>query len=187
MGDPKFPRKKYETPSHPWEKERIERERALMQKYGLKNKREVWRAATFLRRIRGHARELFVGVEEAQTKKETQELLQRMIRLGILPASSQLDDILALNIEDVLSRRLQTQVYLHGMAYTPKQARQMIIQGHISVSGRKVRVPSYKVKKSEEGAIDIVDSSPFAEEMHPMRPKAQDTMEQNIIATEEEK
>jgi len=31
MGDPKFPRKKYETPSHPWEKVRIEREAELIQ------------------------------------------------------------------------------------------------------------------------------------------------------------
>jgi small subunit ribosomal protein S4 len=186
MGDPKFQRKKYETPTHPWEADRIERERELMQKYGLKNKREVWRAATFLRKLRGHARELFVGLEQEQTKKETQQLLQRMIRLGILPANSHLDDVLALNIEDILSRRLQTQVYLHGMAFTPKQARQMIIHGHVAVNGRKMRVPSYIVKKSEEDAIDIVATSPLAEEMHPMRPKAQDTLEQRMAATEEE-
>ena len=58
MGDPRFPRKKYETPSHPWEKVRIEREAELVQKYGLKNKREIWRAETFLRRIREQARNL---------------------------------------------------------------------------------------------------------------------------------
>ncbi|MDD3493249.1 MAG: 30S ribosomal protein S4 [Candidatus Thermoplasmatota archaeon] len=186
MGDPKFPRKKYETPTHPWEAERIEREREIIQKYGLKNKREIWRAATFLRKLRGHARELFVGMEEAQTKKETQELLQRMIRLGLLPANSQLDDVLTLTLDDVLSRRLQTQVYLRGMAYTPKQARQMITHGHIAVNGRKVRVPAYMVKKNEENAIAIVDTSPLAEDMHPMRPKAPETMEQRVAETAEE-
>ena len=44
MGDPKRLRKKYETPSHPWEEERIKRETELMKKYGLKNKREIWKA-----------------------------------------------------------------------------------------------------------------------------------------------
>jgi len=146
MGDPKFPRKKYETPSHPWEGERIERERELVRKYGLKNKREIWKAETFLRKIRGHARELFVGTGRKQTEKEKEELLKRMITLGLLPPDSQLDDILALAIEDILSRRLQTQV-------------------------------SYMVKKSEESSIQYVPSSPFSDEMHPMRPKAEQRTE----------
>ena len=184
MGDPKFPRKKYETPSHPWEGERIERERELVRKYGLKNKREIWKAETFLRKIRGHARELFVGTGRKQTEKEKEELLKRMITLGLLPTNSQLDDILALTIEDILARRLQTQVYLHGLAYTPKQARQMIIHGHIAVNGKKVRVPSYMVKKSEESTIQYVPSSPFSDDMHPMRPKAEKKTE---IMTQQEK
>ncbi len=173
MGDPKFPRKKYETPSHPWEAKRIEREKEMVQKYGLRNKREIWKAETFLRRIRGHARDLFVGAGEEQTEKEKEELLKRMVMLGILSPSSQLDDILALTIEDVLTRRLQMQVYLHGLSYTPKQARQMITHGHIVINGKKVRVPSYMVKKSEESTIQYMSASPFSDEMHPMRPKAE--------------
>jgi len=180
MGDPKFPRKKYETPSHPWEAERIERERDLMHKYGLKNKKEVWKAETFLRNIRGHARELFVGVEEAQTKKEKEELLQRMTSMGILPPNSALDDILALTIENILARRLQTQVYLHGMAYTPKQARQLITHGHIMVNGRRVRVPSYMVRTAEEDTIQYAEASPLADDVHPMRPSVEETKEQRM-------
>ncbi|MEA2054482.1 MAG: 30S ribosomal protein S4 [Candidatus Thermoplasmatota archaeon] len=177
MGDPKFPRKKYETPSHPWEAERIERERELIHKYGLKNKREIWKAETFLRKIRGHTRELFVGAGEKQIEKEKEELLKRMVTLGILSPNSQLDDVLALTIEDILARRLQTQVYLHGLSFTPRQARQMIIHGHIAVNGKKVRVPSYMVKKSEEDTIQYMPASPFGDEMHPMRPKAEQKIE----------
>jgi len=185
MGDPKFPRKKYETPSHPWEADRIEKEKEFVQKYGLKNKREIWKAETFLRKIRGHARDLFVGAGEQQTEKEKEELLKRMINLGILPPSSQLDDILALTIEDILARRLQTQVYLHGLAYTAKQARQMITHGHIAIAGRKVRVPSYMVKKEEESAIQYIPSSPFSDDMHPMRPKAEQKIEANTMEVKE--
>ena len=42
MGDPKFPSKTYNTPSHPWQKIRIEQESNLVNQYGLKNKKEIW-------------------------------------------------------------------------------------------------------------------------------------------------
>lgn len=172
MGDPKFSRKKYETPSHPWEAERIERERELLLKYGLKNKREIWKAETFLRRIRGQARRLFAREGEKQAEKEKEDLLKRLAVLGILPPEAKIDDVLALTLEDILGRRLQTLVYLHGLANTPKQARQLITHGHIAINGRKVRVPSYMVKKNEEDMIAYAPSSPFTDEMHPMRPQA---------------
>ncbi len=133
MGDPKFPRKKYETPSHPWEAERIRREKEILHKYGLRNKREIWRAETFLRRIREQARRLLAMAGEEQAEKEKERLLKRLARLGILPENASLDDVLALTVEDILARRLQTLVYLHGLAKTPKQARQFIVHGHIAV------------------------------------------------------
>ena len=42
MGSPKKPRKKYSTPSHPWQKIRIEEEKELLKEYGLKNKKEKY-------------------------------------------------------------------------------------------------------------------------------------------------
>ncbi len=42
MGDPKFSRKKYETPNHPWQTARIKEEKDICKKYGLKNKTEIW-------------------------------------------------------------------------------------------------------------------------------------------------
>ena len=41
MGDPKRRKKKYSKPFHPWEKDRIEEEKQLMEEYGLKNKKEI--------------------------------------------------------------------------------------------------------------------------------------------------
>ena len=58
MGDPKFSRAKFERPSHPWEAERIKAENELLKKYGLKNKKELWRSQYVLRRFRQRAREL---------------------------------------------------------------------------------------------------------------------------------
>ena len=39
MGDPKKARKKYSTPIHPWQKFRIDDEKAIIKEYGMKNKK----------------------------------------------------------------------------------------------------------------------------------------------------
>ena len=43
MGDPKFSRKTYDTPSHPWQGERIKAEVEIVRAFGLKNKTEEGR------------------------------------------------------------------------------------------------------------------------------------------------
>jgi len=174
MGKPKFSRKKYETPSHPWQEDRIKAENELVKKYGLKNKREVWKARTKLSKFRGQARELLAKVksEDAQGKKESEQLLVFLNRLNILPTNSSLDDVLALDIESILARRLQTLSYLKGFANTPDQSRQLIIHGHIAIGNRRVTIPGYLVTKDEEEQIGYTKDSPLNDAMHPARPKA---------------
>jgi len=175
MGKPKFSRKKYETPSHPWQADRIEAENGLIKKYGLKNKKEIWKTQTSLRRYRGQARELLAKIDsdDPQIKKESNQLLVRLTRFNILPLNSTLDDVLALEIESVLSRRLQTITYLRGFANTPQQARQLIAHGHIEIDGRKNNVPGYLVTKNEESKIDYIPGSPLNDAMHPARPSSE--------------
>ena len=152
MGDPKFSRKKYDTPSHPWQGERIKAEVEIVNAFGLKNKTEVWKAETTLRNLRGQSRDLQARLRtgDAQAKVEADALLAKCGRLGFLPADATLNDILTLKDEDVLSRRLQTIVYEKGLSSTIKQARQMITHGHIFVNGHKVTVPGYIVTRKEE-------------------------------------
>lgn len=173
MGKPKFSRKKYETPSHPWQEDRIKAENELVKKYGLKNKREVWKARTKLSRYREQARDLLAKVkgEDIQGKKETEQLLVHLNRLNILPPNSSLDDVLALDIESILSRRLQTLSYLKGLANTPDQARQLITHGHIALGDRRVTIPGYMVTKDEEEQIGYTKDSPLNDAMHPARPR----------------
>ncbi|EDY36621.1 ribosomal protein S4 [Aciduliprofundum boonei T469] len=174
MGDPRFNRKKYETPKHPWEADRIKEEWELQKKYGLKNKREIWKAKSLLRNFRGQARQLQAKLRygNPQAEKEQKLLFDKLIRLGILnEANATLDAVLSLTVEDILRRRLQTIVYLKGLARTPKQARQFIVHGHIAIGDRKVTIPSYLVRKEEEELVDYYKYSPLADEMHPMRPQ----------------
>jgi len=174
MGKPKFSRKKYETPSHPWQEDRIKLENELIRKYGLKNKREVWKTQTRLRKYRSQARELLakVATGDIQSKKESEQLLVHLNRLNLLPPNSTLDDVLTLDTESILSRRLQTLTYLKGLANTSYQARQLISHGHIAISDRRVTVPGYIVTKNEEGEIGYTSDSPLNDVMHPARPRA---------------
>ena len=173
MGNPKFPRRKYDTPSHPWQGDRIKMENDLIRQFGLKNKKEVWKMQSLVRNFRQQARLLNARLRMAdvQAEKEKDQLLNRLIKLGLLNPNSNLNDVLGLEVENVLNRRLQTQVYLKGLAHSPKQARQFIIHGHISIDGRKVTIPGYLVKNIEEENIEYNQYSSLNNELHPMRPK----------------
>jgi len=175
MGDPKFSRRRYDTPSHPWQGERIKEENVLLKKYGLKNKKELWKVQSLLRNYRRQGRTLLARLRygDVQAEKEIKGLLNKLANLGVLADDATLDDVLTLETERILERRLQTLVYLKGLAYTPKQARQLIVHGHATVSGRKVTVPGYLVKRNEENSIAYNPYSPLENEMHPARPSAE--------------
>jgi len=176
MGDPKFSRRSYDTPSHPWQGERIKAEVVLVNQFGLKNKTEVWKAQSVLRNFRKQARELqaLLRTGDAQAKRESDALIAKCGRMGVLPLEgATLNDILVLKEEDILGRRLQTLVFEKGMASTVKQARQMIVHGHIFMNGHRVTVPGYIVLRKEESSIEYAPASPFTDDMHPMRISAE--------------
>ena len=56
MGDPKKLRKKYVTPRHPWQGSRILAEKPLIREYGLKNKKEIYKAQSLLRNFTKQAK-----------------------------------------------------------------------------------------------------------------------------------
>lgn len=193
MGDPKLSRRRYDTPSHPWQGTRIKEENELIKKYGLKNKRELWKVQSELRNYRRQGRNLLARLRlgDEQAQKERKDLLKKLANLGVLPEDATLDDVLALEVERMLERRLQTLVYIKGLAYTAKQARQLIVHGHTIVNDRKVTVPGYMVKKHEEPSIAYNPYSPVANDLHPLRPTAEHieriTRESSPQKEEEEK
>ena len=164
MGHPRKARKKYNTPSHPWNAERIKEENKLMSKYGLKNKKEIWKADTLVRRYSREARYL-LGFSSDQIEDEKNELLGHLERLGILDESAALEDVLNLTVEDILRRRLQTMVFKRGYARTAKESRMFVVHGHIAMNGKKIDSPSYMVKRGEENLIGFYPSSPVAKQI----------------------
>jgi small subunit ribosomal protein S4 len=157
--------KRYETPNHPFQGERINEEHGLVGQYGLKNKEELWRARSELRSYRREARRLL----GATSPESSGEFVSRLTRLGILGESQGLDGVLSLEVTDLLERRLQTVVYRQGLANTPEQARQFVTHGHVVVGDRRVTEPSYTVGLAEESEVAFDGTSPLADDLHPER------------------
>jgi small subunit ribosomal protein S4 len=57
----------------------------------------------------------------------------------------------------LLERRLDAVVYRMKLAPTPFAARQLVNHGHIKVNGRRVNIPSYRVK--DGSVIEVADRS----------------------------
>ena len=168
MGDPRKIKNKYETPRKLWDADRITKEGKLASAYGLKNARELWVALQELKKARRNAiRNISLGEAGAAAGKP---LLERLGRLGVLPADASLDDVLSITIENFLDRRLQTRVMKKGLARTASQARQLITHGFIAVKGRKVTIPSYMVNAAEEQYVAYY--KPIDITVHEPAPKA---------------
>lgn len=168
MGDPRKRRKKYHSPGHPYQKPRLESELIIMGKYGLRNKREIWKARTQLGGYRSNARSLLALEEEEREAKE-QILIGKLQRLGIVKEGASSDDVLSLEVEAVLSRRLQTRVLESGLSGTIHQARQLIAHRHIAINGRIITSPGYIVPVSEDDKIAYSNFSPFNDESHALK------------------
>jgi len=148
-------KKKFEKPLRPWSKVGIDTEKKLKRDYGLRRKKEIWRSESILRNYRRLARNL-----AAKRDKEKEKiLLGKLTNMGLIKPEASLDNVLALSIENILERRLQTLVFKKGLAHSPKQARQYIVHGHIALDGRRVRWPSIIVPLSDDGKISFYEKS----------------------------
>ncbi len=171
MGYPGKCRKSYDTPRHPWEADRMAQELELVKSNGLRNKREVWKAQSLIRKYRRVSRQLLAATTrgDASVGSQAEDVLEHLKNYGMMKEDGDLDSVLSITVEDLLERRLQTQVYRQGLAKTLRQSRQFITHGHIQITGRKVTVPGYYVKRGEEMTIDYYPGSPMAQEAHPER------------------
>lgn len=62
----------------------------------------------------------------------------------------------------LLERRLDNVVYRLGFASSRSQARQLVAHGNIAVNGRKLDIPSYRVRPGEEiSVIERHTNNPF--------------------------
>ncbi|MBM3233630.1 30S ribosomal protein S4 [Candidatus Pacearchaeota archaeon] len=140
--------KRYSRPRKLYDKARIENENLLLKRYGLKSKREIWKAEAAVDRIRKQAKSLITS-----SKEEQEKLFEKLRKIGFDIKNTA--DALALNKENWLKRRLQSLVVEKKLARTPKEARQLIAHKHISIGGKRINIPSYIVPVDEEDKIEI--------------------------------
>jgi len=141
-------KKKYSRPKKPFELFRIKEENVLVEKYGLKNKKEIWKTLAKVNYFRGRAKAL------ARLPLEEQEVLFSKLRaLGLKTDTTA--DVLGLDVKNLLERRLPTIVAKKKIANTVKHARQLVVHKKILVNGKVVNSPSYLVPLSEENNITI--------------------------------
>jgi small subunit ribosomal protein S4 len=159
VGDPHKPKKTYHRPRRIWTIDQLNAELYILGTYGLRNKRELWKAQSEVARIRNQARALLAVPPEFRRDKELR-LLGFLNRLGLVKESASLDDVLNLKIEDILERRLQTIVMRKIMSKSATQARQIVSHCHVYVGSRTVNLPGYIVRKDEEPNI-LVHQEPI--------------------------
>jgi small subunit ribosomal protein S4 len=160
MGDPKLSRRVWKKPKRPLNYDLMMDELKILGTFGLKTKRELWKANTELSRLRLQARSLLALRQEDREQKEP-ILINSLSKIGLVDKNSTLDDVLNLQVADLLSRRLQTIVQRKLYFKTPYQARQAIVHGHIMIGERVVTIPSYTVKIDEEPKIRLTFESQF--------------------------
>ena len=141
-------RRKYTKPKKLHDKIRVDEENLILKRYGLKNKREIWRADAKASKIRNQAKDLITGGQEEQ-EKFTKKLVKEGFNV------KKIQDILALTKENILERRLQTILAKKRIARTSKGARQLITHKHVMINKNVVNIPSYHVSLDEEGKIEL--------------------------------
>jgi small subunit ribosomal protein S4 len=168
MGDPRKRHKLYSRPLKRWDATRIEEETELTKEFGLKTKKEIWKASSRLRKIYALAKKA-ISANTPQGEKEKMQFIKRLSTLGYVGNDAKVEDILNISLKDMLKRRLQSVVFTKGFARTMSQARQFIVHGHVTVNGTSVTIPSYIVPLALESTIGFKPGSSLASTDHPER------------------
>ncbi len=93
-----------------------------------------------------------VQLREKQKAKRIYGLLEKQFRIYYELATRQ-KGITGENLLRLLESRLDNVVYRLGFAKSRDEARQIVRHNHITVNGRKVNIPSYRVRPGEIVAI----------------------------------
>ena len=99
-------------------------------------------------RRRGNVSEYLLQLQEKQKARFTYGIGERQFRTLYAEASRR-QGVTGENLLRYCELRLDNIVYRAGWAATRPQARQLVGHGHIDVNGRKVNIPSYRVRKGD--------------------------------------
>jgi len=103
-------------------------------------------------RRRGNPSEYLFQLQEKQKARFTYGLSEKQFR-NLYDEASRKDGVTGETMLRLLEQRLDNVVYRAGWGATRPQARQFTNHGHINVNGRRVDIPSYRVRKGDVVAL----------------------------------
>ena len=138
-------------------------ERCFTPKCGVEKRRKPPGAQPQRRR---RAAEWGTQLREKQKMRQTYGVLERQFR-NYFASARNMPGITGSNLLQLLERRLDNVTYRVGFGDSRAQARQRVLHGHFTVNGRKVNIPSYRVRTG-----DVVAWKPSSKE----KPFAEDAL-----------
>lgn len=101
----------------------------------------------------GKASQYSLQLREKQKVKRLYGLLERQFAKLMQEASRQHDQASGEVLLQLLERRLDNAVYRAGFAPSRRAARQLVTHGHFTLNGRRVDIPSIRVKAGDAIAV----------------------------------
>ena len=105
---------------------------------------------------RGKLKEYGIQLQEKQKVRFTYGVSEKQF-VKTFNEASKMPGMTGVNFLKLLEVRLDNLVYRLGFAATRAQARQLVNHGHITVDGKKVDIPSYRVSVGQ--VISLKDAS----------------------------
>ena len=115
------------------------------------------------RRQRRNESEYGRQLREKQKAKFIYGVLEKQFR-GYYDQAKRIEGITGDNLMTILESRIDNVVFRLGFARTRKEARQTVRHGHIQVNGKRVDIPSYRVK-----AGDVISVAPKFKDLMPVK------------------
>ncbi|MEA2503039.1 MAG: small subunit ribosomal protein [Actinomycetota bacterium] len=117
--------------------------------------------------------EYLVQLREKQKARRIYGVLEKQFR-RYYEEATRAKGVTGTRLLQLLELRLDNVVYRGGLAMSRDQARQFVTHGHFQVNGRKVDIPSYRVKAGDVVAVRersrsvgrIVEAAAFAAGRH---------------------
>ena len=99
-------------------------------------------------RRRGHVSEYLLQMQEKQKARFTYGLTERQFR-NLYQEANRRDGVTGEIMLRYLELRLDNVAFRAGWAATRPQARQFVGHGHVQVNGKRVNIPSYRLRKGD--------------------------------------
>jgi small subunit ribosomal protein S4 len=103
-------------------------------------------------RKRGQPSEYLAQLQEKQKARFSYGLSERQFR-NLYEEANRRKGVTGELMLQLLERRLDNVVYRAGLAATRPQARQFVSHGHFDVNGKRVNIPSYRVRVGDKVSL----------------------------------